>query len=216
MTLDVAKVKLNRVFAPGQVYVGLSRARSLEGLQVEGFKPADVIASEQVRKWMNQKFPLNPLYTEKSPDKENYKEFGRPVPKPRRMFYENEDEVPQLSKNVEETKTKNSIKTEKSTISNQKRKRSDFCDSLESRLKKSKIIDLTDDNDKKQVIFESKLELDDSELHEIEKKPLSLSASLSASTNTRTITSDDILEHFAHLDPTKKQELINLLLNNVK
>lgn len=34
MTLDYVKVSLRNIFAPGQAYVALSRARSLEGLQV--------------------------------------------------------------------------------------------------------------------------------------------------------------------------------------
>ena len=34
MTLDYVKVSLGNIFAPGQAYVALSRARSLEGLQV--------------------------------------------------------------------------------------------------------------------------------------------------------------------------------------
>ena len=34
MTLDYVKVSLGNIFAPGQAYVALSRARSLEGLEV--------------------------------------------------------------------------------------------------------------------------------------------------------------------------------------
>ena len=34
MTLDYVKVSLRNIFAPGQAYVALSRARSLDGLQV--------------------------------------------------------------------------------------------------------------------------------------------------------------------------------------
>ena len=36
MTLDYVKVHLKDIFAEGQVYVALSRARSLEGLQIIG------------------------------------------------------------------------------------------------------------------------------------------------------------------------------------
>jgi len=43
MTLDYVKVNLDGIFAEGQVYVALSRARSMESLQVIGtYNPRDV------------------------------------------------------------------------------------------------------------------------------------------------------------------------------
>lgn len=41
-TLERVKVDLARIFEKGQAYVALSRATSLEGLQVLGFDPAKV------------------------------------------------------------------------------------------------------------------------------------------------------------------------------
>ena len=42
MTLDFANVSLRSVFAPGQAYVALSRARSMEGLHVQDVHPSVV------------------------------------------------------------------------------------------------------------------------------------------------------------------------------
>ena len=39
MTVDLAKVSLANMFAEGQAYVALSRARSIPGLQITGFSP---------------------------------------------------------------------------------------------------------------------------------------------------------------------------------
>ncbi|KXN87451.1 ATP-dependent DNA helicase pfh1 [Leucoagaricus sp. SymC.cos] len=50
-TLDRVKVDLSRVFEKGQAYVALSRATSLEGLQVLNFEPNKVHAHEKVAKW---------------------------------------------------------------------------------------------------------------------------------------------------------------------
>ncbi|KAF5362473.1 hypothetical protein D9756_002301 [Leucocoprinus leucothites] len=50
-TLDRVKVDLSRVFEKGQAYVALSRATSLEGLQVLNFEPSKVSAHEKVAKW---------------------------------------------------------------------------------------------------------------------------------------------------------------------
>jgi ATP-dependent DNA helicase PIF1 len=50
-TLDRVRVDLSRVFEKGQAYVALSRATSLEGLQVLGFDPAKVMVHPKVAKW---------------------------------------------------------------------------------------------------------------------------------------------------------------------
>jgi len=48
-TLERVKVNLTKAFERGQAYVALSRATSMEGLQVIGFNPAKVMAHEAVR-----------------------------------------------------------------------------------------------------------------------------------------------------------------------
>ena len=50
-TLPCCKIDLNRVFEKGQAYVALSRATSIEGLQVLGFNPAKVMAHPKVISW---------------------------------------------------------------------------------------------------------------------------------------------------------------------
>ncbi|KAN0061700.1 DNA helicase [Thecaphora frezii] len=50
-TLQCCRINLNRVFEKGQAYVALSRATSLEGLQVMGFNPAKVMAHPKVIAW---------------------------------------------------------------------------------------------------------------------------------------------------------------------
>ncbi|EPQ28558.1 uncharacterized protein PFL1_03862 [Pseudozyma flocculosa PF-1] len=50
-TLQCCRINLNRVFEKGQAYVALSRATSLEGLQVMGFNPAKVMAHPKVIQW---------------------------------------------------------------------------------------------------------------------------------------------------------------------
>ncbi|EST05467.1 DNA helicase Pif1 like protein [Kalmanozyma brasiliensis GHG001] len=50
-TLPCCKINLNRVFEKGQAYVALSRATSLEGLQVLGFKADKVMAHPRVIQW---------------------------------------------------------------------------------------------------------------------------------------------------------------------
>ena len=47
MTLDFVDVGLKDVFEVGQTYVALSRARSLEGLQVDTFDPTKVLVSAE-------------------------------------------------------------------------------------------------------------------------------------------------------------------------
>jgi ATP-dependent DNA helicase PIF1 len=48
-TLERVKVDLGKVFEKGQAYVALSRATSMEGLQVMRFDPKKVLAHERVR-----------------------------------------------------------------------------------------------------------------------------------------------------------------------
>lgn len=50
-SLDWVMVDLARVFVPGQAYVALSRARSMEGLQVLNFDPGKVRADEKVKEF---------------------------------------------------------------------------------------------------------------------------------------------------------------------
>lgn len=50
-TLDRVKVDLGKVFEKGQAYVALSRATSLEGLEVQNFRPDKVMAHPKVAKW---------------------------------------------------------------------------------------------------------------------------------------------------------------------
>lgn len=48
-TLDLVKVDLGRVFETGQAYVALSRATSMDGLQVLNFNPRKVTAHPKVK-----------------------------------------------------------------------------------------------------------------------------------------------------------------------
>ncbi|CAK9787080.1 unnamed protein product [Cutaneotrichosporon oleaginosum] len=50
-TLERVKVDLTKVFEKGQAYVALSRATSLEGLQVKGFRADKVMAHRKVANW---------------------------------------------------------------------------------------------------------------------------------------------------------------------
>jgi ATP-dependent DNA helicase PIF1 len=50
-TIERLKVNLNRVFEKGQAYVALSRARSLNYLQVSGFTKNKLFANEKVNKF---------------------------------------------------------------------------------------------------------------------------------------------------------------------
>jgi len=50
-TLEKVKVDLRRTFESGQAYVALSRATSLEGLQVLNFHPSKVSAHPRVLEW---------------------------------------------------------------------------------------------------------------------------------------------------------------------
>ncbi|TIB69249.1 hypothetical protein E3Q18_00259 [Wallemia mellicola] len=50
-TLERVKVDLSSIFERGQCYVAISRATSLEGLQILGFKPEKVMAHRRVIEW---------------------------------------------------------------------------------------------------------------------------------------------------------------------
>ncbi|CEH15928.1 related to pif1-dna helicase involved in mitochondrial dna repair and telomere length control [Ceraceosorus bombacis] len=50
-TISCCKVDLTKTFEKGQAYVAISRATSLEGLQVVGFKPEAVKAHDRVIEW---------------------------------------------------------------------------------------------------------------------------------------------------------------------
>lgn len=58
-TLPCCKINLNRVFEKGQAYVALSRATSIEGLQVLGFKPEKVMAHSRVIQWSQSLIALS-------------------------------------------------------------------------------------------------------------------------------------------------------------
>ena len=58
-TLPCCKIDLNRVFEKGQAYVALSRATSLEGLQVLGFRPDKVMAHPRVIQWSQSLIALS-------------------------------------------------------------------------------------------------------------------------------------------------------------
>eukprot|EP01119_Soliformovum_irregulare_P020259 TRINITY_DN6533_c1_g4_i2.p1 TRINITY_DN6533_c1_g4~~TRINITY_DN6533_c1_g4_i2.p1 ORF type:complete len:516 (+),score=184.07 TRINITY_DN6533_c1_g4_i2:162-1709(+) len=51
LTLDKVEMSLAKVFDPGQAYVALSRARSLEGLRIMNFNPNVIKASPTVIRW---------------------------------------------------------------------------------------------------------------------------------------------------------------------
>lgn len=49
--MDRVKVNMQNVFACGQAYVALSRARSMAGLQVINFGRGSVMIDQEVAKW---------------------------------------------------------------------------------------------------------------------------------------------------------------------
>jgi ATP-dependent DNA helicase PIF1 len=50
-TIQRVKIDLRKVFERGQSYVALSRAATLDGLQVIGFDPKKVMAHPKVVEW---------------------------------------------------------------------------------------------------------------------------------------------------------------------
>lgn len=65
MTIDLVSVDLSGVFAPGQSYVALSRARTLDGLNIEGWRGANsVMAHPTVMAFVNGTYTLPPRQEE--------------------------------------------------------------------------------------------------------------------------------------------------------
>jgi ATP-dependent DNA helicase PIF1 len=59
MTLDAAVIDCKNIFACGQLYVALSRVRSLENLKVINFHPKQIITSPEVKKYYQSLITLN-------------------------------------------------------------------------------------------------------------------------------------------------------------
>ncbi|TFY70117.1 hypothetical protein EVJ58_g60 [Rhodofomes roseus] len=77
-TLERVRVNLGRVFEKGQAYVALSRATSMNTLEVHGFDPTKVVAHPRVLQWMSQMTGVDPrLQEEEEPeeDREYWDEF---------------------------------------------------------------------------------------------------------------------------------------------
>ena len=54
MTFDEAVIDCRQAFAPGQVYVGLSRVKSLSGLYITGFNPKKVKSSKKATSFYSE------------------------------------------------------------------------------------------------------------------------------------------------------------------
>jgi ATP-dependent DNA helicase PIF1 len=67
MTLDRVIVNADKAFAEGQVYVALSRARSLHGLKVEG-SPENLGVNADVMEFLNARFGREKIYGSIRPD----------------------------------------------------------------------------------------------------------------------------------------------------
>ena len=59
VALERVKVDLGKVFEKGQAYVALSRATSLDGLQVLNFNASKVMAHRKVAVWSERLRDLN-------------------------------------------------------------------------------------------------------------------------------------------------------------
>jgi len=59
-TLDRVRVDLRNTFEKGQAYVALSRARSLEALEVQNFDPLKVMAHPRVIEWYKKRTDEQP------------------------------------------------------------------------------------------------------------------------------------------------------------
>jgi len=71
-SLDWVKVDLKGVFASGQTYVALSRARWSGGLEVRSFSPSRVMVDSQVVEWHRRTFqrqqgPLDSYFASNDP-----------------------------------------------------------------------------------------------------------------------------------------------------
>jgi ATP-dependent DNA helicase PIF1 len=59
LTLDAAVIDCKNIFACGQLYVALSRVRSLENLKVINFDKSQIITSPEVKKYYQSLIELD-------------------------------------------------------------------------------------------------------------------------------------------------------------